>query len=161
MVDPAGGLVGIGYQGREAPDLIAELRADAVTTVVDVRLNPVSRRYGFAKTRLADALAAAGIGYLHLRDLGNPRENRAGFADLTGHQGGAARERYARLLREPAARAALGRVAGLSAIERVAVLCFEADGATCHRAQVIEAVSGMLAWDDQNSASLAASAVGG
>ena len=38
---------------------------------------PNSRRPGFAKRALSEALAGAGIGYGHVRALGTPPEGRA------------------------------------------------------------------------------------
>ena len=47
--------------------------ADAgVERLIDVRELPISRRRGFAKTALGEALAAEGVEYLHMRSLGNP-----------------------------------------------------------------------------------------
>lgn len=62
----------IGYEGRDPAELIAILAASGVTRVIDVRALPLSRRPGFSKTPLRDALAAAGIDYVHLREAGNP-----------------------------------------------------------------------------------------
>lgn len=76
-------IVSIGYEGRTIESFVVELQRAGVQTVADVRLNAISRKAGFSKTRLRDALAAVGIDYVHLRSLGNPRENhRSGTAAL-------------------------------------------------------------------------------
>ncbi|MBI5088832.1 MAG: DUF488 domain-containing protein, partial [Actinobacteria bacterium] len=76
--DPVPGrLTTIGYEGLIVDELVDQLRADGVEVVVDVRLNPISRKPGLSKTRLAAALDAVGIGYVHERALGNPPDNRA------------------------------------------------------------------------------------
>jgi uncharacterized protein (DUF488 family) len=72
-------LISLGYEGRDAADLIEQLRASGVNALVDVRLTPLSRKPGLSKKRLAAALGEAGIAYVHLPQLGNPKENRASF----------------------------------------------------------------------------------
>ena len=72
-------LISLGYEGRDAADLIEQLRASGVNALVDVRLTPLSRKPGLSKKRLAAALGEAGIAYVHLPQLRNPKENRASF----------------------------------------------------------------------------------
>ena len=109
---------------------------------MDVRLNPISRKAGFSKRALAQAVADAGLDYLHLPSLGNPRDNRAGFADASGPQGAAARARYAsEVLTTDAAAEALNHVRALGARDGVVLICFEADGRCCHRTEVLHALN--------------------
>ncbi|WP_218061767.1 DUF488 domain-containing protein [Planobispora rosea] len=72
-------LTGIGYEGCGLGEFIRRLRRENVELLIDVRLNPISRKRGFSKTALSNALADAGIVYEHMRELGNPKWNRAGF----------------------------------------------------------------------------------
>lgn len=77
------GVVGVGYEGRDAEQFVRDLDSADIAVVVDVRLNPISRKKGFSKRTLAEHLAAAGIGYEHLPALGNlrlrgPRQRPAG-----------------------------------------------------------------------------------
>ena len=137
------GLVGVGYEGRTVEELIAQLHALGVSRLVDVRLTPLSRKPGLSKTALGHALAQAGIVYEHHRELGNPKNNRPGFA-TAGAARDDARAYYADLLRRPRAKRALEAVATAGRQERVAVLCFEADEARCHRHVVIEEVQRRL-----------------
>ena len=62
----------IGYQGRALEELVAMLHAHRIDRVIDIRELPLSRRRGFSKTPLGDALRAAGIDYIHARIAGNP-----------------------------------------------------------------------------------------
>ncbi|GBE67803.1 hypothetical protein MFM001_42650 [Mycobacterium sp. MFM001] len=123
-------LVSVGYQGKSIDDLVERLVAQHVQILVDVRLTPLSRKPGFSKTKLAHALAAAGISYIHHRALGNPKDNRAGFR--AGNP--AAIQRYCKVLNGDAASAALEHVAELLDDGVVALLCFERDHTECHRA---------------------------
>lgn len=133
------GLIGVGYEGRTLPQFVDSLTADGVTHLVDVRLTPISRKPGFSKTALAQALTAAGITYDHRPELGNPKPNRAGFGG--GHDELAdARRVFAEWISRPAATQALDDLAELASRTRVAVLCFEADQARCHRDVVLDQV---------------------
>ena len=75
-----GQLVGWGYQGRTPEDLIVAMGVRGATRLVDVRLTPVSRVRGFSKSRLRDRLETAGLVYEHRPELGNPKDNRPGYA---------------------------------------------------------------------------------
>ena len=74
-----GDLCTVGYERRTVDELITTLTRAAVEVLVDVRLTPLSRKPGLSKNRIATRLYAAGIDYLHLPQLGNPRDNRDGF----------------------------------------------------------------------------------
>lgn len=129
-------LVSIGYEGRDVESLIRSLKAQNVQVLVDVRLNPISRKRGFSKTALRSALDAAGIGYLHLRELGNPKDNR----DAYRRGAEDALRRFEHVLESAEGAQALRHVSELLDGGAVALLCFERDHAQCHRHQVAEAV---------------------
>lgn len=132
------GLVSVGYEGRSAEDLILALLDSGVEVVVDVRLNPTSRKPGLSKTRLSAALADAGVDYVHLRALGNPRDNRAPF---WSNKVAVGVRRFQELLEAPEPAASLDELTALARERRVAVLCFERDHERCHRQVVTDAVA--------------------
>jgi uncharacterized protein (DUF488 family) len=123
----------VGYQDRTLEELVGLLAANGVAAVVDVRLHAVSRRRGFSKAALSSALSTAGMTYVHERSLGNPRENRPGY--LSGQE--EAKRVYAQHLDEHGG-PALDRLRSLVGSGPVALLCYERDGATCHRTAVAE-----------------------
>jgi uncharacterized protein (DUF488 family) len=123
----------IGYEGTTPTELVADLAVAGVDVVVDVRLNAVSRRPGFSKRKLAEALGEANIEYVNERALGNPTDNRDAFR--RGHAAARARLRH-RIEREGAE--ALDRVAELVADRSVALLCVEANHVGCHRELVAD-----------------------
>jgi transcriptional regulator with XRE-family HTH domain len=131
------GLWSAGYEGRDIDSFIASLLDSRIDVVADVRLTPISRKKGFSKTRLGQALAEAGIEYTHLRGLGNPKDNRAPFWDGRLDVG---RARFRGVLRSDEAQSDLDRLAEQARQSRVAVLCFEKDESRCHRQVVLEAV---------------------
>jgi uncharacterized protein (DUF488 family) len=125
----------VGYEGCTIDEFVADLARREIDVLVDVRLNAVSRRRGFSKTALNNALDAAGIEYRHLRALGNPKENRPAFG---GENVEAGRAIYKELLGAPAAVAEMDQLAGLTEARHVAVMCFERDEEHCHRKVVID-----------------------
>ena len=66
----------IGYEGVTQGEFLAALEGAGVARVIDVRALPLSRRPGFSKTPLKNALAEVGIDYVHLKALGTPPEGR-------------------------------------------------------------------------------------
>jgi uncharacterized protein (DUF488 family) len=141
MWTESGGVTGIGYEGKTLESLIEDLKALAITTLVDVRLNAISRKRGFSKRALGAALEEAGIRYQHRPELGNARDNRAGFAEEWRTDAGrAARDHYTETLRETKASVAVDELAELACRERVALLCFEASELHCHRRETLAAI---------------------
>ncbi|MCY3951101.1 MAG: DUF488 domain-containing protein [bacterium] len=120
-------IVSVGYQGRSVDELIDVLRAGAVKLLVDVRLNPISRKAGFSKNPLSQALAEAGIRYRHERSLGNPRDNRDPFD----------RERYEAYLVANGSEV-LAEIMELARSTRIALLCYERQHRDCHRSCILD-----------------------
>ncbi len=119
----------IGYEGKEQGQLIATLQANRIDRLIDIRELPLSRRRGFSKTPLGDALRAAGIEYLHLRQAGNPfRKDPDGIAKY----------------RADLPPAAVADVAEAARDHRAALLCFCGNHATCHRSVLAPRVAKKL-----------------
>ena len=66
----------IGYEGKTLDEFIGELKRSGVDMVLDVRAVAASRRPGFSKTALSNALRENGIDYRHFRALGTPAAGR-------------------------------------------------------------------------------------
>ena len=125
----------IGYEGATQADVIGRLKAAGVDLLVDVRAVAASRRAGFSKTILGESLKAEGVDYLHLRGLGTPKAGRD--AARKGHVA-EMRAIFADHMAEPQAQLEYARLKALAKEKRVALLCFEADHAGCHRAVLAE-----------------------
>lgn len=125
----------VGYEGCDIDEFVADLARRDIDVLVDVRLNAVSRRRGFSKTALSNALDAAGIEYRHLRALGNPKANRTAFSGDNVEAGHAV---YRGLLDSPAAVAEMAQLVELAHAGHVAVMCFERDEQHCHRKVVLD-----------------------
>ena len=128
----------IGYEAATVGDFIAALTSAGVERVIDVRAVPNSRRPGFSKTPLRNALAEAGIDYLHLRALGTPADGRAA-ARAGRHQ---ELERiYAGQLELPEAMAEGAQMLALAAEKPSALLCYEREPEHCHRTLLLSAMA--------------------
>jgi len=128
----------IGYEQAGLADFLRALQAAGVTRLIDVRDLPQSRRAGFSKRQLAASVEALGIGYLHLKPLGTPKEGRV--AHRTGDQAGFWRIVEAQLAK-PEAQAALEELAAIAREQPSCLVCYEGDWRTCHRARVVELLS--------------------
>lgn len=125
----------IGYEGATQSDVIGRLKAAGVATLVDVRAVAASRRAGFSKTILGTSLAAEGIAYVHLRDLGTPKAGRDAARKGRVSE---MREIFADHLQEPAAQLQLEQLKAIASDSPTALLCFEAEACGCHRAVLAE-----------------------
>lgn len=127
----------IGYEGALLDDLIESLLAAGITHLVDVRERAQSRRKGFSKTALRLALNARGIGYTHLRALGDPKPGRE--AARSGNYT-LFRKIYGSALAAESAKLALSQLIEFSRHSSVCLLCYELDAVQCHRSIVAKRV---------------------
>jgi uncharacterized protein (DUF488 family) len=128
----------IGYEGATVGEFLDALTQAGVKRVIDVRAVPNSRRPGFSKTPLRNALAEADIDYVHLRALGTPAEGRA--AARAGRHDDLVRI-YEGQLELPEAIAEGAQMVDLAGEKPSAVLCYERDPAGCHRTLLLSAVT--------------------
>jgi uncharacterized protein (DUF488 family) len=125
----------VGHSTRTIADFTALLRAVGVDRLADVRSIPRSRTNPqFNSETLADALAAAGITYRHLKALGGLRHRRkdAGPSPNTLWRNDSFRN-YADYAATDAFRAGLGELLELADGHRCAIMCAEAVWWRCHR----------------------------
>ncbi len=127
----------IGYERLLPEQLLAELQAARVRRLIDVRFRPQSRRPGMSKTRLGELLGAHGIAYEHRRSLGTPPDLRALYK--AGRVAEAA-PAFRRRVEADAGDELDTLAAALDAAPPTALLCLEADPATCHRRMLTEAL---------------------
>jgi uncharacterized protein (DUF488 family) len=128
----------IGYEATIMGEFLAALAGAGVKRVIDVRAVPNSRRPGFSKTPLRNALAEAGIDYVHLRALGTPAAGRE--AARKGRHDDLKRI-YAGQLELPEAIAEGAQMLELASEKPSALLCYERDPAGCHRTLLLAAVA--------------------
>ena len=120
----------IGYEATTMGEFLDALKSAGVERVIDVRAVANSRRPGFSKTPLRNALAEVGIDYVHLKPLGTPAVGReaarAGRVDDL-------KRIYAAQLDLPEAIVAAEQMRELADEKPSALLCYEREPAACHR----------------------------
>ncbi|HEY0647124.1 DUF488 domain-containing protein [Phenylobacterium sp.] len=128
-------LATIGYESAPQAKVIETLKAAGVEVLIDVRAVAASRRAGFSKGLLSASLEDAGIAYVHLRELGTPKEGR-----MAGRRGQTAvmREIFEAHLAEPAAQLQLAQAIEIAKARKAALLCYEADHRGCHRSIIVD-----------------------
>ena len=128
----------LGYEGRTLEQFLNQLIQNTVSVLCDVRRNAFSMKYGFSKRTLDQACDQSGISYIHMPELGvesNRRKQLHSQAD------------YDSLFRKYSETTLIECRESLESIRRlvsengrVALTCFEADAAKCHRRYVADAV---------------------
>lgn len=127
-----------GYEGQSIETFLRRLLKAGIERILDVRKNPVSRKYGFSKNTLGRLSANFAIEYVHMPQLGIPpaqRKNLASFGD------------YQELMRHyerailPSVPEALQEAGSLAADRPSALMCYEADSRCCHRGRLAKALS--------------------
>lgn len=124
----------LGYEGRDAEEVLDRLAAERIKLLIDVRYRPQSRKRGLSKNALTQGCDERGISYLHERDLGTPPEilkehRETGFYDW---------DAYLSFLRSK--EETLESVSEMAASSRACLLCYEADASECHRRFVAEEI---------------------
>ena len=126
-------LMTIGYEGSAIGDFVATLKSAGVKTLIDVRELPLSRKKGFSKRALSEALEAANIRYRHVKQLGDPKPGRdaARSGDMD-----AFRRIFGAHMELDATKSALYEIVPLVLEGGACLMCFERCHRDCHRAIV-------------------------
>jgi uncharacterized protein (DUF488 family) len=132
------GLLTIGYEGRNIEDFVNELLRNGVTLLCDVRRNPVSRKYGFAKSTLSRACEGVGIRYEHLPELGIDSEDRRGLEAQEDYDRLFAAYERDTLPRQEKSLTEIGK--WIAEGTRVALTCYERRPEQCHRNRIVNAL---------------------
>ena len=127
-----------GYEGKLIDGFLNTLIKNGIKRVIDVRKNPVARRYGFHKSTLNRLLGKVDIDYVHFPELGVQSDLRQ---DLTT-QGD-----YDKLFKVyetttlESEKDSIKKVSNLM-LERPSVLiCMEAEPSCCHRTRLAHKVA--------------------
>lgn len=126
----------IGYEGLDIERFFEVLARHSVETVVDVRELPLSRKAGFSKKALSNALKLSGRDYVHMVELGCPKSVR----DRYREDGDWKRYTQGFMKHLATQSVAVADLSALAAVSNCALLCYEADSNFCHRSMVANAV---------------------
>ena len=121
----------IGYQQRSQEDYLNLLLKNNIAVLIDVRKNPVSRRYGFSKSALCEACEKLGIEYLHRPQLGVAKHERSDLSDDQSYR--KLFEDYKNNVIPNEEESVEILHSKLSSDKRIALTCFEREPEQCHR----------------------------
>jgi uncharacterized protein (DUF488 family) len=126
----------IGYEETELPDFLEKLTSARVKTLVDVRELAQSRVPGYSKTALTTALKRKGIDYIHVPELGSPRDLRHELRE-SGNFTAFTRGYLLHLKKQTDHVRVIQR---LVYSEACCLLCFEKNHQECHRQFVAQEI---------------------
>jgi len=129
----------VGYEGRLVDGFLNFLLRAGIQHVIDVRSNPVARRYGFHKCTLDRLCGKVQIKYSHFPQLGIPSDLRHGLETTSQYEALFSRYEADILPREGKV---LAKVAALMTERPSVLMCMEADPSRCHRSRLASAVAG-------------------
>ena len=126
----------VGYEGQSIESFISTLRAHCVEYLLDVRELPLSRKCGFSKSALRDRLAENKIQYVHLRELGSPKNIRTQLK-VSGNY-----RLFFEAMNEHLAQVADTIEQAHSYVKQnvCCLMCFERSAETCHRSLVADKI---------------------
>jgi hypothetical protein len=130
------------YEGVHLDGLLDRLMRRGIRRLIDVRANPVARRFGFHKSTLARICPKVSIEYVHLPEVGIPGTWRADLDTFDSYQRLFHRYEVEVL---PAQRDALDVLAALIREMPSALMCKEANPLCCHRTTLANQLSRELA----------------
>jgi hypothetical protein len=134
----------IGYEGSSFEGYLNRLIKNSVKTLVDVRRNPLSRKFGFSKRTLSDTVKKLGIGYVHIPELGIASDKRQELNTQADYD--RLFSSYEKQELKQNGKALLNLFDIFQKNNRVAITCFEADVCMCHRGRVAKAMSALPGW---------------
>jgi len=127
-----------GYEGKSVDSFLNGLTTTGIAHLIDVRMNPIARRYGFHRSTLASLCSRLGIEYSHVPSLGISGEQRQQLDSLEDYQA-LFRNYEATTLKTECV--AIDLVSGWVGRAPSVLVCMEAEPSCCHRARLAEPVS--------------------
>ncbi|NES93744.1 MAG: DUF488 domain-containing protein [Desertifilum sp. SIO1I2] len=118
-----------GYEGKTVDEFLNLLMESGISRLIDVRYNPISRRYGFHKSTLSRLCSSLNIDYQHFPGLGISGSERECIDS---------ENQYIKLfenyrLNLPSCEKDLANVIRLLQSEPSVLVCMEANPSCCHR----------------------------
>lgn len=139
----------IGHSTRGFDEVVAMLRSNDVTNLVDVRSFPSSRKFPQWNQAVIEEALPADIGYRWIRDLGGRRHTPAGASSPNGAWRVKAFRDYADYMATAEFSYGLAELVRLTNESVTAIMCSEAVPWRCHRRLITDAliVSGVDVFD--------------
>ena len=139
----------IGHSTRELDEVLAMLRANGVTDLVDVRAFPSSRKYPQWNQVAIEEALPSDIGYQWIRDLGGRRHTPTGVPSPNGAWRVKSFRDYADYMATEAFHSGLAELRRIADESTPAIMCSEAVPWRCHRRLITDAliVAGVEVFD--------------
>jgi len=127
-----------GYERLSVDAFLDRLIGSGVERIIDVRNNPIARRFGFHKSTLSKLAGRVQIDYVHLPELGIASSLRRDLTAVSDYK-----ELFDSYERDTLARnsKSIDRVSTLMKEKASVLVCMEADPKLCHRSRLANAVS--------------------
>jgi uncharacterized protein (DUF488 family) len=128
----------VGYEGLDVEDFVKFVKKNKIKLIADLRKNPISRKKGFSKNKLAEQLKLKKIDYMHFPLLGTPSAWRKLEAE-----GKISRKKLFEMYVDkiiPSGQSDIERLRVLLREQPTALLCYEADANDCHRSFVAKEI---------------------
>jgi len=127
-----------GYESLQVDGFLNMLLKAGIKKIIDVRYNPVARRFGFHKSTLGRLSHNLGIKYVHLPENGIPSEWRANLNSLSDYE-----RLFDRYEQEIISEEKVKKTAGLMTEEPSVLVCKEADPRYCHRTRLARHINNL------------------
>jgi len=127
-----------GYEGISVDAFLNVLVENGVRRLIDVRHNPIARRYGFHRSTLQRLTGRLDIDYVHVPELGIHSELRQNLETMDDRK--ALFDRYEESTLS-SNNEALQLVATLMQEKPSVLVCMEAEAICCHRSRVAEHIA--------------------
>lgn len=127
-----------GYEGLQIDGFLNILLWAGIEQVIDVRFNPVARRYGFHKSTLSRLCGKLDIQYRHVPEVGISSESRANLRQQSDYK--QLFENYKEGVLS-AQQDVIKTIADSVAFKPSVLVCMEADPCLCHRSHLAEQIA--------------------
>jgi len=131
----------VGYEGASVDAFLNLLLHNGIKRIIDVRRNPIARRYGFHKSTLMQLCSRLDIHYVHVPDLGIESQKRRCLETF---------EDYVKLLNEYSRTTLKNKQSQVLAVSDLAqeipsaLVCMERNPKYCHRSRLAKKVASIL-----------------
>lgn len=127
-----------GYERKSIDAFLHGLTEAGIAHLIDVRRNPIARRYGFHRSTLERLCNSLDIQYTHVPSLGIASELRQGLDGPEAYDSLFRNYEETTLQKE---RTVIESVAGWVRRSPSVLVCMEAEASCCHRARLAEPIS--------------------
>jgi uncharacterized protein (DUF488 family) len=128
-------LFDIGYEGKSLECYLNLLIKNSIKTLIDVRKNPISMKYGFSKNILSKRASDLNIKYVHMPELGIESAKRKLLSSIEDYQ--KLFDEYENIVLKQNVSSVEQICSFLMQDKRIVLTCFEADSNYCHRSRIV------------------------